>query len=248
MTIEWTIAAFAAVVLLAYTVQTVTGFGSTVVCVTIGASIFSIEEVVAFAVPISFLQTTYIVLRHHDGIRWKLLLTRVLPAMGIGLAIGYFAYRQFGPSGSWPQIAFGALVLALSLRELWLVFRASAPRAMPLAASIATMLGAGFIHGIYGTGGPLLVYAMGREGLDKKQLRSTLSTVWLVLDGALTTAFAIDGRYDREKLLDLALLIPMLPLGILLGELVHKRVDERRFRIGLFALLAIASLVLIIPR
>jgi uncharacterized membrane protein YfcA len=243
VTIE-TIVAFAAVVLLAYTVQTVTGFGSTVVCVTLGASLMPIDEVVAFAVPLSFLQTTYIVVRHDAGIRWKLLLGRVLPAMGGGMVIGFGLSRAFD-GGAWPQIVFAVLVLILSARELWLLYRAAPTRPMPLAASIATMLGAGAVHGVYGTGGPMLVYAVGRLGLDKKQLRSTLSMVWLVLDAVLTSAMAFEGRYHEDRIGTFVFLIPMLPLGIVIGELVHKRVDERRFRIGLFVMLALAAIVLV---
>lgn len=243
MTIEPTILAFAAIVLVAYAVQTVTGFGSTLVCVTLGAFLLPLPAVVAFAVPLSFLQTTYIVARHHEGIQWRYLLTRVFPAMAIGMAVGYFAFRE--TAGSWLRVAFGVLVLVLSARELWQLYKKTEAARMPLPISIATIASAGVVHGIYGTGGPLLVYSVGREGFDKKQLRSTLTTVWLFFDAALATGMAIDGRYDRPTLMNLALLLPALPVGILIGELLHHRVDERRFRIGLFALLIAAAIALV---
>jgi uncharacterized membrane protein YfcA len=243
MTIEWTIALFAAVVFLAYCVQTVAGFGSTVVCVTLGALFLPLEDVVAFAVPLSFLQTTYIVLRHHEGIQWRYLLTRVFPAMGVGMAVSFFAFRDVG--ASWLKIAFGVLVLLLSARELVTLLRSAKARRLPLAVSITAIFGAGVVHGVFGTGGPLLVYAVGREDFDKRQLRSTLTTVWLVFDAILTTRFALAGKYDRESLTSLALLVPALPLGIAIGELLHRKVDERRFRIGVFALLIAAAVALV---
>ena len=94
------------------------------------------------------------------------------------------------------------------------------------------------------TGGPLLVYALGKESLDKHAFRSTLATSWLVLNIALTTTFALDGRYDGATLGRMALLVPLAPFGIAIGELVHRRVDERHFKITVFSLLIAAALSL----
>ena len=69
---------FAAIVAVSYAVQTVTGFGSMVVCVTIGAHLMEIREVVTLAVPISLMQTGYIAARHRAGIEWSLLLLSLI--------------------------------------------------------------------------------------------------------------------------------------------------------------------------
>ncbi|HJL18413.1 MAG TPA: sulfite exporter TauE/SafE family protein [Sandaracinaceae bacterium LLY-WYZ-13_1] len=257
MTLEPTLLGFAGIVFAAYAVQTVTGFGSMLLCVTFGAHLMAIPELVTLAVPVSLLQTGYIVVRHRDGIRWGLLLKRVLPLMGVGLAAGFFAVRHLGldeqgAGARWLKIAFGVMVLVLAARELWLMFRArgddaaSLARPIPPAASVGAMLGAGVIHGIYATGGPLLVYAIGREGLPKRAFRSTLSAVWLVLNAVLAGGFLVEGRYDADTGLDLLVLLPAVPLGIVLGELLHHRVEERRFKIAVFVLLVAAAVSLLL--
>ena len=239
---------FAFVVFCGYVVQTVTGFGAMLLCVTLGALVMAIPEIVTMVVPVSLVQTGYIVLRHHDGIRKDLLLTRVLPLMGAGMAAGYLLIA--GHAGSGLERAFGVMVVVLAGRELLAVLRAPAERvdAPPSAASHwisgAAMLGAGVVHGVYATGGPLLVYALGKESLDKHAFRSTLATSWLVLNIALTTTFALDGRYDGATLGRMALLVPLAPFGIAIGELVHRRVDERHFKITVFSLLIAAALSL----
>jgi hypothetical protein len=111
---------------------------------------------------------------------------------------------------------------------------------------VAALLGAGVIQGIYASGGPMLVYAIGREGLTKKVFRSTLSMVWIVLNVFLLARFLLAGDYDREAALDILLLVPTVPLGILLGEWVHHRIDERRFRMAVLALLVAAAISLIV--
>jgi uncharacterized membrane protein YfcA len=140
------------------------------------------------------------------------------------------------------------MVLALSARDLQQLRATDAGPEKPISrpASVAAMLGAGVVHGIYAAGGPLLVYAVGREGLGKKEFRSTLSMVWILLNIILITRFLRAGDYDPTVALDIALLVPTVPLGILMGEWVHHKVDERRFRIAVLILLAAAAISLIV--
>lgn len=243
---------FGAILLVATIVQTVTGFGAMLVCVTVGALLMSIPEVVTLVVPLSLMQTTYIAVRHHSGIRWSLLLGRVLPLMGTGLVVGYLGFAD-AADGVGLRRAFGLMVGILAARELAGLARvdAEAPGseerggAAELISGTA-LLGAGVVHGIYATGGPLLVYALGRERLVKHEFRSTLASVWLVLNVALAATFAAAGRYDREMLTHLAMLAPVAPVGIALGEILHHRVDERRFKIAVFTLLIIVALSLVL--
>jgi len=244
--IEPALLLFAVVVFFAYTVQTVAGFGSMLVCVTLGAHLIGIRELVTLAVPLSLLQTGYITLRHRDGVDLKMLFRRVLPLMGLGTVIAAVAFSGF--EGAWLRYAFAVMILVLAGRELWMMrWGAGVHRGPPpKAASVAALFGAGLIHGIYATGGPLLVYAIGREGLDKHRFRSTLSAVWLALGLVLLTTFVIEGRYDASRGVDLLVLLPAAPLGILVGEKLHHRVDETRFKAGIWILLIVAAASLLL--
>ena len=245
MNVELALLGFAVVVFAGYTVETAAGFGSMLVCVTFGAQLLDIREVVTLTVPVSILQSGYIALRHRGSIEWKLLLRRILPLMGAGLLVGFLAFRDV--QSAWLRPAFGAMVLVLALRELWVLHRGRAEvRKNPPAASVLAMLFAGVIHGVYATGGPLLVYAVGREELDKHQFRSTLSAVWLVLSVALGVGFLLDGRYDASSGRDILVLLPAVPLGLLLGEWLHRRIDERRFKTTVFVLLVVAAISLLV--
>jgi hypothetical protein len=105
--------------------------------------------------------------------------------------------------------------LALSARHLHHLRSTNAALEKPISRppSVAALLGAGVIHGIYASGGPMLVYAVGREGLTKKVFRSTLSMVWIVLNVILVARFLLAGDYDREAGLDILLLVPAVPHG-----------------------------------
>ena len=246
MTIELVFVLFALIVVAAYAVQTAIGFGSTLICVTFGAQLMGLQEVIHLVVPISFLQTGYIVIRHRDGIHWPLLLRRVLPLMGVGMALAFFLVTRVG--GPWLGLAFGLMVLALSARDLHRLHTGSGvvDKPIPRPASVASLFGAGVVHGIYASGGPLLVYAIGREGLGKRVFRSTLSMVWIVLNLILVTRFVLAGQYDRSVIIELMLLAPAVPIGVLAGEWVHHKVEERTFKMTVLVLLVAAAISLIV--
>lgn len=246
MTPDFVFLLFALVVVSGYLIQTATGFGSTLVCVTLGSQLISIEEVVHLVVPISFLQTGYIVVRHHRGIAWALLRRRVLPLMGAGMAIAFLVVAYV--EGPWLGLAFGCLVLALATRDLRRLLSSRVVLDKPISrpASTAALLGAGVVHGIYASGGPMLVYAIGREGLTKTAFRSTLSVVWILLNTILVARFVLGGVYGPQELRDVSFLVPAVPIGIVVGEWLHHRVDERRFRVAVLALLVAAALSLIV--
>ena len=140
------------------------------------------------------------------------------------------------------------LVLVLSARELWLLLGRPKAITRPLGPIplVSMLLGAGVIHGIYATGGPMLVYAVNRVGLSKSAFRSTLTMVWIALNTVLLASYVRDGVYTTEILEALLWLAPSVPLGLIAGEYLHHRVDQRRFNIVTFALLSAAAVSLLV--
>ncbi len=246
MPIDLTFLAFGLVVLTAYAVQTMIGFGSVILCVTLGALLMPLPQVLALAVPVSLLQTGYIIARHRSAIRFRLLLLEVLPLMVAGAALSIWLLGDL--KAPWLRPAFGGLVLALSLRELWTRLRpqASSGGDVSKVAQTGALFGAGVVHGLFATGGPLLVYAIGRRKLSKGEFRSTVTAVWFVLNLALVVVYFRAGRLGGDMVAPLLTLVPAVGAGIVAGEALHHRIDEERFRVVLFVLLAVAAIALIL--
>lgn len=237
----------AAIVCLAYGVQTAAGFGSSLVCVTLGALVMpDIEQVLLHILPLSLLQTGWIVGRNRTSVVTPLLFGRVLPIMGAFMGAGFIAKHTLGTHPILKPL-FGALVLGLATRELWRLRRPAAapPEVSPWTSRLA-IAGAGLVHGIYATGGPMLVYAIGREPLDQGQFRATLTSVWLTLNTFMVAFYAVSGSYDAAVLKNLAGLSLALPIGIFVGDKVHHHVAERTFRLVVFGLLGLAALALLL--
>jgi uncharacterized membrane protein YfcA len=120
------------------------------------------------------------------------------------------------------------------------------PAARPLAtapAAVLLVLG-GLIHGAFGTGGPMAVYVAGRQLTDKRVFRSTLSALWLLLNGVLVVTYALGGYLTVQSAkLSLVMLVPLL-VGTVVGEWTHQRLKGRTFAMLVFAVLLVAGLAL----
>lgn len=238
-----TMLALAAVVLVCFGVEAALGFGSTVLAVTLAAPFLPLELLLPTLVGLNLLVSSYITIRHRDGIDWRLLLTRILPLAGVGMPLGIFLFAIVPGVGL--KLGFGAFVFLLSARELYLSRRPAGERrtlgALPMVGLL--VLG-GVIHGLYASGGPMIVYVASRLLDDKRRFRSTLSMLWLVLNVVLVASYALRGLIGSAVLSGQLALIPSLILGILGGEWLHRRVNERSFRRLVYGLLLVGATVL----
>ncbi len=114
----------APIILLSFTTEAMTGFGSIVIAVTIGANFFPIKELLPVLVPLNILLSGYIVWRHHRHIDRGLLFHRILPWCGIGVLIGLSLFRY--AEGIRLKRAFGLLVAGTVCRVVLPVFTGEA--------------------------------------------------------------------------------------------------------------------------
>lgn len=236
--------ALGASILLAYTLEAITGFGSIVIALSLGALVLPIDQLLPVLVPLNICMTGYLVRRHWHRVDRRLLLGHILPAMVCGTALGYALLPHLDTQAL--KAAFGAMVLCFAARELWRMRHAGALPQRPRWLTRLLTFGAGISHGLFASGGPLLVYGLAGTHLDKARLRATLMTVWLTLNGLLTLAFLVDGRL-QPALPQVAAYAPLLLVGVWLGERLHRRFDERHFRVAIHVLLLITGLLLLAP-
>jgi uncharacterized membrane protein YfcA len=199
-----------------------------------------VKEVLPVFVPLGLVVSSWLALRGRAHVDRRLLFARILPWMGLGLACGLVIFERASHEAL--RRAFGAFVVALAGLELSRIARARENEpAIPPSATRAALLGAGVMHGMFSTGGPLLVWALGRSRLEKRAFRATLACVWLVLGSTLTASYAASGHLDRHTLRATAALVPVLGVALAAGEWAHQRLDERRFRVVVYVLLLAAG-------
>ena len=100
------------------------------------------------------------------------------------------------------------------------------------------------MQGAFGTGGPLIVVYAARALRDKSVFRATLSLLWLTINTILVGTFIATGRIDREQMWLNLICLPATLAGMWIGTHTHYRMDERLFRLSVYAVLVMASGVL----
>lgn len=236
--------AFGLVVLLAFTVEAALGFGATVVALSVGALLLPLESLLSVLVPLNLVVSTWIVAREWRLVDGRRLFLRVLPLMGLGLPLGMLALSTLAPTVA--KAVFGAFVIALSLGELVRARGGVLARPPGAVASALLLALGGVVHGAFATGGPLVVYVLGRTLDDKGRFRATLSALWLLLNAVLVVAFALRGALSTETLLSSAKLLGFLAAGLVVGEALHRRVPAELFRRLVFGLLLVAGALLVV--
>lgn len=230
-------------ILFAYTAEAMTGFGSIVIAISLGALLFPIEWLQSVLVPLNICMTGFLTWRHRRHIDLALLLRLVMPFMLVGTLVGFWLQPYLGGAGL--KLAFATLILWFSGRELWRLRSQTAVKLRPLWWSRAVIALAGVTHGLFASGGPLLVYGLAATTLDKARFRASLIVVWFSLNSLLTVLFLIEGRMHQSWWTVLVYL-PLIPLGIWLGERLHNQVDDARFKVWIYRLLALAGLGLMV--
>jgi hypothetical protein len=226
-------------VFIAFTIEAMTGFGSIVVALSIGALVMDIQVLVQWLVPLNILMTAPLVWRLRQHIAGTFLLSQVLPFMALGTLVGVLL------TGQLPELYSKGL---FALLICWFAARSLAQVQAKTHVGITRntlIFAAGITHGLFASGGPLLVYACAKTGLNKTQFRATLLSVWLTLNGALTLWFVYSGTLQQQAK-HILILVPVVLLGALLGNYLHHKVSQQQFtRVVFSVLLLVGGLLLL---
>ncbi len=231
--------------LIGFVAEAAMGFGATVVTVTFAALLVPIEVVLPAFVPINIALSIYLIARAR-GVAVRVLLVELAPALAVGCGVGLIAFRYGAHEVG--KLVFALFVVVLAVTELLRApfpsYAAKAPRPLTFAARTFLLFIGGLVHGLFGSGGPMVVYVTQRRVTEKHAFRVTLAVVWLALNAALLVNYGTLGLVGRDSIeLSLALGLALLP-ALALGEWLHRRLDARRFQLAVCLLLLLGGLAL----
>lgn len=233
-----TLVALGIIALVAFCTEGAIGFGATVIAASVGAQLVPLDELLPAFVPVNMALSAYLLLAGVRAIAWRLLVVEIGPAVAIGAAVGLALFHL--PAKGVLALAFGVFVSGLAILQL------VRPATRPLARAWRyLMLGiGGLAHGLFGTGGPMIVYVARRRVEDKRVFRATLAALWLTLNCALLVNFWSADLYTRATLdKGLAIGLAVLP-GLWIGERIHRALDAARFERVVWILLLVAGAAL----
>lgn len=230
------------IVFFSYTAQTISGFGSTVIAVTLGAHLFPLHVLIPALVMLDLLLNGFLSLKYYSHIEARLLFLRIIPFMLTGTVAGLLLFSIL--AGPILKTILGLLVMALSVWGLLTFSRKSGSPLSPIYQKGFFLLG-GIVHGMYASGGPVIVYAAVRLGLGKTTFRAVLTALWTLLSAVMTGFYLVQGQWSVQSGRFVLFLLPALLIGLWLGELLHHKIEERQFRLFIYILLFLAGATLI---
>jgi uncharacterized membrane protein YfcA len=204
------------IVLAGYTVFGATGFGSNIISVPALAHFFPLTFVVPLATATDTFAATSTAIRLRKLVAWREF-GRLLPAMGIGIALGASVLLNLprGPA----LLALGIFAASYGLYVL------AGPRSLKVAPDwLVWPVGAigGIFSALFGSGGPIYMVFLSARIRDKSVLRATSAIVVAVSVWIRLALFVGTGLLLNGPLLMLAVSqLPVMVLGLWLGNRLH---------------------------
>ena len=216
----------ALVVLSAYTVFGMTGFGSAIVAVPMLVHIKPLAFAVSLVLLLDFVATLTVGSKNWRKVD-KLELLRLSPWMLIGVVLGVRALSVLEPRAL--LLGLGVFICANALWSL----RSASTASDPVAAawSVPAGLIGGMFGAAFGTGGPIYTVYLVRRILEVDAFRATMAAIVLVSALIRLLVFGAAGLLADTSLLTTAIaLAPVCFMGVVLGSKLRPRFEPQTLR------------------
>ena len=233
--------AFAALVLIgAYTIFAITGFGSTLIAVPLLAHLLPLKFVIPVVVALDCVGSISMGLRLRENVHKKEVVP-MLPFMVAGMLCGVFLLVRLDANVL--RAILGVLVVAFGVSyaaKRGAVIRLQRWSAAPIG------LFAGTASAAFGVGGPLYVFYLTGRGATPDQVRATMPVIFIFTSIARIALFAAAGLFTREVLITAALLLPVMVSGLYVGNRLHLNLSREHVIRLIGGLLTVSGLSLIL--
>ncbi len=202
--------------LVAYFIRGISGFGSGLIAVPLLAHFLPLTFVVPLILVTDFLASLALGAHTRKHARWD----EVKPLMLFSI-LGVLAGTTLLVSlPKAPLLAtLGVIILLFGARS---VLNLHGTRTVSRRWAMPAGLAGGAIGALFGTGGPPYVIYLNHRLHDKGELRATFSGLFLVEGGLRIIVFLVAGLLlHTELLLTILAALPLVALGLILGNRVH---------------------------
>jgi len=232
--------AAAAILLLAYFVRGISGFGSGLIAVPLLALLFPLTLVVPFMLLTDLTASAIMGRAARREVNWEEL-KPLLPGSVVGVVAGATLLLNLEKE---PLLTtLGLFVLAFAVRS---ILNLHGDKTISRAWALPASLVGGTVSALFGTGGPPYVIYLTHRIRDKSVFRATTSLLFLLEGGLRTVVFAVAGLLLQPDLLSSYLVgLPLMALGIWLGGRVHVGISNEQMTrlVGLLLLVSGTSLL-----
>lgn len=156
-------------------IQAVTGFAGTLLAMPVSIQLIGVLEAKVILNIMAFASCLWITVQNRRYIQYKIL-GKIILWMGIGMIIGVWIFDRVSLDFLLP--CYGIFILMIALKKLLIQRELSLPGWL----LTISLLAAGVIHGMFVSGGALLVVYASSVIKDKNRFRATVAPVWVILN------------------------------------------------------------------
>ena len=231
---------FATAIFVSNIVQALTGFAGVMLSIPPSMLLFGPDMAIAVINALCWGVSVVLAWRNRRYLNLKGVLT-IVGFMLAGMAIGVKLYALVSPQIVGP--VYGGIIVAAALKNL-LVKPSEKPMSHWLSAVI--LIGAGIIHGMFASGGALLVVYLAASYHNKYTFRANVAAVWSCLNLVLMFKDFEKGMFNAQAFhLMLIAIIPLL-LAVYIGNKIHSRINQRMFNYSTYGLLLLSGAMILL--
>ena len=237
----WLLLVAPLVIIVAYTVFGLSGFGSTVISVPILAHFLPVSYLVPLMALLDLASAIFIGTTGREHLS-KEELKRLIPWMFVGFVIG--ATVLVGVPDRYLRVALGMFAATIGIYSIFNpTLRSTISRFWAIPAGIA----GGAIATIFGAGGPIYATYLSGRLKDKSRIRATISTLISISAFSRAVVYAVTGLLLHAALLGgAAILSPFAYLGVKLGHRIHVGLTQEQMRRAIGTLLLLTGVSLLV--
>lgn len=234
------LALYAFIIFYSNIVQALTGFAGVMLSIPPIILIYGADTAKSTINIICWIISVMIAWENRKYTDWKAV-RHIASYMLAGMAVGIYLYSRIDASFLVPF--YGAIIVLVALKNLLLK-----PSDKQLSETIYNFIlfGAGIIHGMFVSGGALLVIYLAAHFKDKYAFRANVASLWCILNLVLMVTDWTKGLYTPHFFGMVALGIIPLAMALYLGNKLHARINQVMFRRVTYGLLFMAGSMILI--
>jgi len=224
----------------AYVVRGITGFGSGLIAIPLLALILPITIVVPMIGLVDYIAALAHGVNHRRSIQWREV-APLLPFTLIGVLSALYIFKTV--DGDLLKRILGGFVLLYAIYSL---FGRNPNGRLSRKWSVIGGGFGGLVSTLFGTGGPFYVIYLQLRGLDKTAFRATIATIFMLEGGARIIGYSLSGFYSVDTLTLVVVALPVMALAMYVGGHIHTNISQESFKraIGMVLLGSGAALLI----
>lgn len=229
---------FCLVVVVTNIIQAVTGFAGTMLAMPVSILLIGMYPAKAVLNLVGLLTSLWIAVCYKADVLWTEVI-KITLHMALGICIGLWIIDFFPVN--WIMKGYGIVIIAIALKKMFM----SKEKEMPEWMLPVVLVAAGIMHGLFISGGSVLVIYASSKFHEKRVFRATLSAVWVILNSALLVIHIYSGYFAVYGIeINLWAVLAAI-IGLAVGNKIHGKIRQDYFFKITYVLLAISGILML---